>query len=132
MTGPGTTVSVAEGLLAAPVLTRVVAALAARADLALDRVDDARLLAAALAAHGPGHARDGRLRLSVERGPGELSIRVGPLVPGGAGALLRESALPGIGPVVPRLADEVGVDAESETGEFLVLRLASPPSRVPG
>ena len=101
----------------------MVAALAARADLGLDRVDDARLLAGALAAHGPAHARDGRLRLSVERRPGALSIRVGPLVPGGASALLRESALPGVGPVVQRLADEVGVDAESGTGEFLVLGL---------
>jgi hypothetical protein len=122
VSGP-VSIAVSGGPLAAPVLSRVAAALAAAAGLDLDRLENARLVADALAAHGPARTPDGRVRVAFDEGSGALTMRVGPLVAGGAAVLLRECALPGVGPVLQRLADEVGVDAESGTGEFLVIRL---------
>ena len=63
-----TTVSIASGPLVGPVLRRVVGMLAARADLPLDRLDDAVLVADLIAApragarlerHGGRRARPG-------------------------------------------------------------------------
>jgi len=123
MSGPATAVAVAAGPLAAPVLGRVVAAMAAAAGLGIDRVCDARLVAEALAADGSARAPDGRVRLLVEHGRGSLTIRVGPLPAGGAAALLRGSSLPRFGPVLQRLADEVGIEVGIEAGEHLVISL---------
>jgi len=50
---PPTRISIAAGPLVAPVLRRVVGMLAARADLPLDRLDDAVLVADAIAARAP-------------------------------------------------------------------------------
>ena len=52
---PLTTVSIAAGPLVGPVLRRVVGMLAARADLPLDRLDDAVLVADLIAARAPAH-----------------------------------------------------------------------------
>ena len=53
---PGTThVSIASGPLVGPVLRRVVGMLAARADLPLDRLDDAVLVADLIASRAPAH-----------------------------------------------------------------------------
>jgi hypothetical protein len=126
VSGPATAVAVAGGPLAAPVLGRVVAAMAAAADLGIDRVCDARLVGEALAAHGSGQTLDGRVRLSVEQGRGSLKIRVGPLIPGGAAALLGGSSLTQVGTVLQGLVDEVGVEAERGAGEHLTIRLVAP------
>ena len=53
--------------LLAPVLARVVGALAARRDLSVDRVSDAVLLTDAIAAAAPGRFADGSVRLSSRR-----------------------------------------------------------------
>ena len=50
-----TTVSIVAGPLVGPVLRRVVGMLAARADLPLDRLDDAVLVADLIAARAPAH-----------------------------------------------------------------------------
>jgi len=123
VSGATTAVAVAAGPLAAPVLGRVVAAMAASAGLGIDRVCDARLVAEALAADGSARASDGRVRLHVEHGRGSLTIRVGPLPAGGAAALLRGNSLPQFGPVLQRLADEVGIEVGIEAGEHLVISL---------
>ena len=117
-----TTVSIAAGPLVGPILRRVVGMLAARADLPLDRLDDAVLVADLIAARAPAHVLHGTVDVAFEPGPRTLSLRVGPLRPGGAEALVVDAAVPGIGNVIERLADELQVDPAGE-GEYLRLRL---------
>ncbi len=116
------TVSVRSGPLVAPVISRIVGMLAARAQAPIDRLDDALLVADAIAAHGPTYA-DGRLGVRVRAGDGELELRVGPLREDGARALLAAAELPGVGNVLERVADELVVEDDAPDGERLVIRL---------
>lgn len=102
-----TRVRVRSGPLVGPVLSRVVGMLAARAQCPIDRLDDAMLVTDALAAHAPAHATDGVVCVDVAADEAWLSLRVGALGPGGGAALLRDVALPGVGNVIERVADEV-------------------------
>ncbi len=120
---PLTTVSIVAGPLVGPVLRRVVGMLAARADLPLDRLDDAVLVADLIAARAPAHVAQGRVDVALEPGPRSLSLRVGPLRAGGGEALIVDAAVPGVGNVIEQLADELTVSPEDE-GEFLHVRLA--------
>lgn len=108
-----------------PVLRRVVALMAAHAGFSMDRLSDAVLVAETLAAHTPSHATNGVVRVSVEDEGGAVLMRVGPLVDGGAAALLESSRLPAYGPVLEHLADGVQADTgEADASEYLVVRLA--------
>ena len=118
-----TTVSIVAGPLVGPVLRRVVGMLAARADLPLDRLDDAVLVADLIAARAPAHVAEGRVDVKLEPGPRSLSLHVGPLRAGGGEALIVDAAVPGVGNVIEQLADELTVSPE-EAGEFLHVRLA--------
>ena len=118
-----TTVSIAAGPLVGPVLRRVVGMLAARADMPLDRLDDAVLVADLIAARAPAHVLDGRVDVTLEPGTRSLSLRVGPLRKGGGQALIVDAAVPGVGNVIEQLADELSVSPEGD-GEFLHVRLA--------
>jgi hypothetical protein len=120
---PQTTVSIAAGPLVGPVLRRVVGMLAARADLPLDRLDDAVLVADLIAARAPAHVAADTVDVALEPGPRTLSLRVGPLRPGGARALVIDAAVPGVGNVIEQLADELSV-APNGDQEFLLVRLA--------
>ncbi|MCW3038769.1 MAG: hypothetical protein JWM31_674 [Solirubrobacterales bacterium] len=120
-----TRVSVAAGPLMAPVIARLIGIHAARADLPVDRLGDALLIADALSARAPAVAEGGRVELSFLSEAGRLEIRIGPLRPGGGQRLLDGTHLPGTGPVVERLADEVRVRAGAAGGEVLVLRLGT-------
>ena len=115
--GGDTRLAVASGPLVGPVLRRVVGMLAARADLPLDRLDDAVLVADVVAARAAAYAPE---TVQVHLHPGErtLWLRVGPLDVGGAEALLSETA-PDVGSIIRKLADEVHVDAEGSSGEYL-------------
>ena len=127
MTAPpgeaSTLVSIASGPLVGPVLRRVVGMLAARADLPLDRLDDAVLVADLIAARAPAHVAAETVDVALEPGPRTLSLRVGPLRPGGGEALVVDAAVPGVGNVIEQLADELTVDTD-DGGEFLRVRLA--------
>jgi serine/threonine-protein kinase RsbW len=115
--------AVRGGPLAEPVLARVVGMLAARALCPVDRLDDAMLVADAIAAHAPGHSADGLLVVTVSADGGGLELAVGPLAAGGAEGLLADAELPGVGNVLARVADEVATEAGDGSSELRV-RLA--------
>jgi anti-sigma regulatory factor (Ser/Thr protein kinase) len=120
---PATTVSIASGPFVGPILRRVVGMLAARADLPLDRLDDAVLVADLIAARAPAHSVDDMINVALDPGDRSLELRVGPLRQGGGQALIVDAAVPGVGNVIEQLADELSVTPDGET-EFLHVRLA--------
>jgi anti-sigma regulatory factor (Ser/Thr protein kinase) len=111
---------VAPSELAAPVLSRLCGALAARAGFTLDRLSDAQLISDALGARIATVLDGSGVALGVDLLDRAVSLRVGRLRAGGAESLLAGSAIGGVGPLIERLADEVEV---SETGGGEVLRL---------
>ncbi|HVE68823.1 MAG TPA: ATP-binding protein [Solirubrobacteraceae bacterium] len=100
--------------LVAPVLSSVIAVLAARAGFSVERLSEAQLVTDAIAAHaGPaflGH----QVHTGIETSPHQLELRLGPLVAGGSDTLVAASAVGGLSPVLERLADDVR--AESRDG----------------
>ena len=117
-----TTVSIATGPLVGPILRRVVGMLAARADLPLDRLDDAVIVADLIAARAPAHVLADTVDVAFAPGPRTLVLRVGPLRQGVGQALVADAAVPGVGNVIEQLADELRVDLDGER-EFLHIRL---------
>jgi hypothetical protein len=123
MAAAGTThVSVAAGPLVAPVLRRVVGMLAARADLPLDRLDDAVLVADLIAARAPAFIKGPTVDVALESGDRSLLLRVGPLRQGGGKELVTQAVVPGVGNVIEQLADRLEV-AEDADGDRLVVGL---------
>jgi hypothetical protein len=117
-------VGLAQGPLAAPVLARVVGILAARADCPIDRLDDALLVADAVAAKAATFADDGRVNVHVVAEVGSVELRVGPLRPDGASDLIASAALPGIGNVLERVADVLEPEpAHNGDGDAEYLRI---------
>ena len=118
-----TRVSIAAGPLVGPVLRRVVGMFAARADLPLDRLDDAVLVADLVASRAPAHVAGDTVDVTLASSTRSLDLRVGPLRTGGGQALVVDAAVPGVGNVIEQLADSL--DIESEDGhEYLRVRLA--------
>jgi len=117
-------VGLARGPLAAPVLGRVVGILAARADCPIDRLDDALLVADAVAAKAAIFALDGRVNVRVMAERGSVELRVGPLRADGADALIASASLPGIGNVLERVADELEPQpGDNGDDEYLRIKL---------
>ncbi len=113
------TVKVVEGPLVGPVLSRVVGMLAARAQCPVDRLDDALLVADAIAAHAPHHSVDGHVTVRLRTSEDGLELAVLELGEGGGAALLADASLPGVGNVLERIADHVDTDDRT-----LVVRLS--------
>jgi hypothetical protein len=118
-----TRVSIAAGPLVGPVLRRVVGMFAARADLPLDRLDDAVLVADLVAARAPAHVANTTVDVALVSGTRSIDLRVGPLRAGGAEALVVDAAVPGVGNVIEHLADGLEIETEGDR-EFLRVRLA--------
>ena len=118
-----TRVSIAAGPLVGPVLRRVVGMFAARADLPLDRLDDAVLVADMVAAQAASQVLDDTVEVTLATSVRSLDMRVGPLRAGGGTELVRQAAVPGVGNVIEQLADHVDVETEGPH-EYLVVRLA--------
>lgn len=118
-------VTLANGPLVGPVLGRVVGMLAARADFPIDRLDDALLIADAVAAKAGSFAANGRIKVRVVSQIGSVELFVGPLLANGASDLVASAALPGIGNVLERVADELVSEQRAEDGgsEYLRIRL---------
>jgi serine/threonine-protein kinase RsbW len=116
------TVEVRRSSLVGPVLSRVIGMLAARADAPVDKLDDVLLISDAIAAHGPAQAGDdGVLRVVVQTDEEQLRLRIGPLAPDGAGALLASAELPGVGNIVEQVAGSVTVEDGGAEGDHLVI-----------
>jgi hypothetical protein len=115
--------AVEHGPLAAPVLARVVGMLAARAGCPIDRLDDALLIADAVAASAGSFSDDGRVGVHVAARIGVVELNVGPLRPDGAAGLIASAELPGVGNILERVADEVS--PEQDNGhEYLRISMA--------
>lgn len=112
--------------LLAPVLSRVVGALAARRELSVDRVSDAVLVTDAIAAAAPTRFSDGRVRLGLKERERGIDLRLGPLESGAAKSIRDELHVPEVGGSLEALADELTVE-ESTDGEYLVIRFAAAP-----
>jgi serine/threonine-protein kinase RsbW len=117
-------VRIVNGPLVAPVLSRVVGMLAARAQCPVDRLDDALLVADAIAAHTQTHSSDGHVTVRLVAAGDAIELHVGELREGGARALLADASLPGVGNVLERIADEVEVSTDDNGHEMLSLKLS--------
>jgi serine/threonine-protein kinase RsbW len=118
-------IGVSAGPLAAPVLGRVIAMLAARADFSLEGISEAQLVTDSLAANVPRVLVGSKIQLGIDLPPEELMVRVGPLEQGGAGRIMDASALAELPPVLERLTKGHSVEA-SPDGEILSLTLVNP------
>jgi len=116
-------VRVVNGPLVAPVLSRVVGMLAARAQCPVDRLDDALLVADAIAAHTQTHTSNGHVTVRLVAASEAIELHVGELREGGARGLLADASLPGVGNVLERIADEVSVSTGDGGHETLSLKL---------
>ena len=112
--------------LLAPVLARVVGALAARRDLSVDRVSDAVLVTDAIAIAAPSRFADGCVRLGLDERAEGIDLRLGPMEAGAAARIREDLQVPDVGGSLESLADELTVE-ESGDGEYLVIRFAAAP-----
>jgi anti-sigma regulatory factor (Ser/Thr protein kinase) len=110
--------------LVGPVLSRALAALAARREITVDRISDAMLLSDAISAGAPKAFKDGHVRLSIADRSEGVELRIGPMESGGADRLRGSLELPEVGSSIEKLADELRVE-QDEDGDFLVVGIAS-------
>jgi len=118
-------IGVSAGPLAAPVLGRVIAMLATRADFSLEGISEAQLVTDSLAANVPRVLVGDRIQLGIDLPEDELVVRVGPLAHGGASKIMDASALAELPPVLERLTKEHRIEG-SPDGELLCLTLVNP------
>ncbi len=123
----GLEIAITPGEMVKPVLARVIGALAARAELSVDRLADTVLLGDAVSSSEGVDFAEGRLGISIKDGDGELGVRVGPLVEGAGQKLLDEMELPGAGSLrslASRMAVTKGETDEGKAAEFLEFEVA--------
>lgn len=123
-------VAITPGPAMAPVLGRVIALLASRADFPLDRLSDAVLVTDAISAQIEPYIPGTHASVGFQDGKGVLDIWIGPLVNGGADELLGTLEVPGLDRSLRDLADDVKVervsdhpDARRGAGEYVLLRM---------
>jgi hypothetical protein len=114
--------AIACGPLLAPVLDRLLAALAARADLSVDRLSDLSLVSDAVSASAAESVADGHLSVVATPADGALALSFGPFVHGGAARVRRAGGLPGGGDLFAQVAREVTVEEDGDA-ERLTLRI---------
>jgi hypothetical protein len=117
-------VSVCEGPLSGPVLSSLVAGMAARAGLSVERVSEAQLLSDTISAHAHELILGRHVNVAITLQDGQLEVSVGTLRPQGARELVGASSVPGLGeaPLLERLAAEISIEPEDD-GERLSLSL---------
>jgi serine/threonine-protein kinase RsbW len=122
--GEQTEMKVGHPDLVGPILSRALAALAARREITVDRLSDAMLLSDAISAGAPEGFEDGYVSLSIADREEGVELRVGPMPSGGAERLRASLDLPELGGSLATLADELRIEQDGD-GEFLVLGIAS-------
>lgn len=119
-----TAVAVASSDLVRPVLSRLIAAAASRADLSIDLLSNGILVGDVISAERASQFVDGDVGLKIEDGDGSVTLHVGPLVEGGAESIVRRLELPGSpGSSIGNLARDVRTSRESE-GEYLIIEIS--------
>jgi hypothetical protein len=115
--------SIACGPLLTHVLDRLLGALAARADLSVDRLNDLAMVGDAVSAAAGGSVAEGRLEVLATPADGGLELSFGPFAAGGAARVRRAGGLPGGGDLFAGVASEVEVVQDGQN-ERLTLRVA--------
>jgi hypothetical protein len=110
------------GPMLARVLDRLLGALAARADLSVDRLNDLALVGDAVSAAAAENVVDGRLDVIATPTEGGLELSFGPFAPGGAARVRRAGGLPGGGDLFSGVAKQVDV-VQDGAAERLTLRI---------
>jgi hypothetical protein len=114
--------AIACGPLLSRVLDRLLAALAARADLSVDRLSDLALVSDAVSAAAAESVANGRLDVIATPTGGGLELSFGPFAPGGAARVRRAGGLPGGGDIFAGVAKQVDV-VQDGSSERLMLRI---------
>ncbi|HEY5142991.1 MAG TPA: STAS domain-containing protein [Solirubrobacteraceae bacterium] len=115
--------AVAPGRLAGPTLARIIGIGASRAELPVDRLEDAMTVADIVALRAPALLAGGaRLELSAQMSPGRLELQLGPLAVGGAEQLLTADGVGSDGATIERLAN-AAVTIAGSAGECLSIEL---------
>ena len=110
------------GPLLPQVLDRLLGALANRADLSVDRLNDLALVGDAVSAAAADSVTDRRLDVVATPTAGGLDLSFGPFVPGGAARVRRAGGLPGGGDLFTGVAKDVEVVQDGAI-ERLILRI---------
>jgi anti-sigma regulatory factor (Ser/Thr protein kinase) len=119
----GTALSVKPGELVRPVLARVIAILAARSKLSVERLTEAVMIGDALAENTEQEFAGGSLGIALLDEDGALGLRLGPLTQGAGERLRDRLKIPGVEGSLEALADEVTVE-RANGDEYLLLRIA--------
>jgi serine/threonine-protein kinase RsbW len=121
-------VAITPGPMMAPVLGRITAMFAARADFPLDRLSDAVLVTDAICAHVGSYLPGQHALVAFEDGDYKVDLRVGPLVEGGGKKLVRHLELPGLERSLEQLVEELKIEQLRNGGggenEYLLVRLS--------
>ncbi len=104
------------------ILRRLVAVVAAQRDMSSERVMEGLLLAELVARNALRYLIGDAVAVRIELVDDGFELRVGPLEPGGAQAVIADSEVPVIGSVLERLADDVRVE-HGDDGESITLRM---------
>jgi hypothetical protein len=115
--------SIVCGPLLPRVLDRLLGALAARANLSVDRLNDLGMVGDAVSAAAAGSVADGRLEVVATPTDGGLELSFGPFAAGGAARVRRAGGLPGGGDLFAGVAKDVEI-VQDGSGERLTMRIA--------
>lgn len=122
-----TKIRLPSGELLAPVLSRVIAMFATRAELSVDELSDAVLLSDAISASGTDGFADGTARIAISEEAGSFEVRVGPLAVGGGQRLIDGLRIPELDASLEGLAEEIRVDPMEGERELLAIRIGRAP-----
>jgi hypothetical protein len=110
------------GPLLPQVLDRLLGALANRADLSVDRLNDLALVGDAVSAAAADTVTGSRLDVIATPTEGGIDLSFGPFTPGGAARVRRAGGLPGGGDLFAGVAKEVEI-VQDGGSERLTLRI---------